>query len=295
MKIVEEINKSMKEGNIDDVQQIKSDLLDLKQKMEEQKIKKYSFTDPDARFMQCHKKTNKLRYNAQIIVDKNGIILTNDVVQQSDDRNQSIPMVNQVEQDFGQLPKGTKFIGDAGYENGEALEELEQRGYDLFVPGKNMVKKPKKKFAKANFEYDEENDCYVCPEGKLLTNRGIRYHKWLKRNVTTYRTKLRDCIECPFKPQCCKKAITKPITALPQDKLFNRIKVKLKTPEGKATYKLRKQTVERSFGDIKHNKGFRNFLLRGKEKVKIEFNLACIAHNLVMINNLMKKRSLAGC
>jgi transposase len=34
------------------------------------------------------------------------------------------------------------------------------------------------------------------------------------------------------------------------------------------------------YGNIKQNLGFREFLPRGKEKVKIEFNLACIAHNL---------------
>jgi hypothetical protein len=38
--------------------------------------------------------------------------------------------------------------------------------------------------------------------------------------------------------------------------------------------------VESIFGQIKHNKGFRLFLLRGLEKVEIEFGLIAIAHNL---------------
>ena len=293
-QIVNEINKAMKEGNTENVQQIKSDLLNLKQKMDGQGIKKYSFTDPESRFMQNYKKHSDLSYNAQIVVDKNGLIVANDVVNECDDRSQLVPMVNRVEQDFGQLPEGTVVGADAGYENGEAIEELDKRGYELYVPGKGTINKLKNKFAKANFTYDEEKDVYICPEGKLLTYKGTYLRK--DRHYHMYRASTRDCSSCPFLAQCCpKSAKFRQLIGVPQDKLLNRIKAKLKTPEGRATYSLRKQTVERSFGDMKHNKKFRNFLLRGKEKVKVEFNLACIAHNLVMINNLIKKRSLAGC
>ncbi|MCH8004049.1 MAG: transposase, partial [Nanoarchaeota archaeon] len=48
-------------------------------------------------------------------------------------------------------------------------------------------------------------------------------------------------------------------------------------------YGLRKITVEPVYGNIKQNLGFREFLLRGLEKVKIEMNLVCIAHNLQKI------------
>lgn len=74
------------------------------------------------------------------------------------------------------------------------------------------------------------------------------------------------------------------------------MKKKLQTEEGKVIYKIRQQTVEPAFGDIKHNKKFTRFLLRGLEKVKIEFDLSCIARNLVMINNmLIKRRAATGC
>ena len=38
--------------------------------------------------------------------------------------------------------------------------------------------------------------------------------------------------------------------------------------------------VEQAFGNLKSNKGFKRFLLRGLEKVEIEFGLLCISHNL---------------
>ena len=45
-------------------------------------------------------------------------------------------------------------------------------------------------------------------------------------------------------------------------------------------YKKRLFTVEPPFGNLKHNLGYRSFLLRGLEKVDAEFKLMCIGHNL---------------
>ena len=55
---------------------------------------------------------------------------------------------------------------------------------------------------------------------------------------------------------------------------------RLKTPQGKALYGLRKQVVEPVFGIIKQALGFRQFLLRGKHKVDGEWDLVCMAYNL---------------
>ena len=59
---------------------------------------------------------------------------------------------------------------------------------------------------------------------------------------------------------------------------------KLISPEGKAIYDKRKTTVEPPFGNMKYNLGFTNFSLRGHEKVRGEFNLMCISHNLNKIH-----------
>jgi transposase len=58
------------------------------------------------------------------------------------------------------------------------------------------------------------------------------------------------------------------------------MKHRLQTAAGKAKYKLRQQTVEPVFGIIKSVLGFRQFLLRGKEKVGLEWKLVCVAYNL---------------
>ena len=63
-----------------------------------------------------------------------------------------------------------------------------------------------------------------------------------------------------------------------------RMKEKMQTVEARKIYGMRKITVEPVYGNIKQNMGFREFLTRGLKNVKNEFNLACIAHNLLKIH-----------
>jgi len=58
---------------------------------------------------------------------------------------------------------------------------------------------------------------------------------------------------------------------------------KLKTPQARSRYDLRKQTVEPVFGQIKGARGFRQFSFRGLEKVQQEWGLVCLGHNLLKL------------
>jgi transposase len=69
---------------------------------------------------------------------------------------------------------------------------------------------------------------------------------------------------------------------LPKDaSRVERMKRKLKTKVGSAVYARRKCMVEPVFGQIKQARGFRQFLLRGLKKVRGEWALICMAHNLL--------------
>lgn len=69
---------------------------------------------------------------------------------------------------------------------------------------------------------------------------------------------------------------------------------KLKTQAGRATYALRKQTVEPVFGIIKQVMGFRQFSLRGREKVTGEWTLVCLAWNVKRMAVLRPNFAPAG-
>jgi hypothetical protein len=62
-----------------------------------------------------------------------------------------------------------------------------------------------------------------------------------------------------------------------------RMAAKVRTPEGKALYARRKVIVEPVFGQIKEARGFRRFLLRGLEKLRGEWRLVCLTHNLLKL------------
>ena len=91
----------------------------------------------------------------------------------------------------------------------------------------------------------------------------------------------------------------KPLEAAlePSEKMSAKEKMamKLKSEEGKSIYKKRKETVEPVFGIIKSVMGFRQFLLRGIEKVNIEWELIKVAYNFKRLHSLLKGRSLSEC
>ncbi len=76
-------------------------------------------------------------------------------------------------------------------------------------------------------------------------------------------------------PDQAKRQIKAPLTLAMRDKL--------RRAGWRSRYRLRKQTVEPVFGQVKEARGFRQFLLRGIEKVRAEWALICTAHNLTKL------------
>jgi transposase len=74
---------------------------------------------------------------------------------------------------------------------------------------------------------------------------------------------------------------------LPKDAtVVERMKRKLQTKTGRKVYAARKTIVEPVFGQIKQARGFRQFLLRGFEKVRGEWSLVCLTHNILKLHRL---------
>jgi len=78
-------------------------------------------------------------------------------------------------------------------------------------------------------------------------------------------------------PLAPKDRIPKDLTAK------QRMARKLRTKKGRETYAKRKGMIEPIFGQIKHARGFRQFLLRGMENMRGEWNLICMTHNLLKL------------
>jgi len=83
-----------------------------------------------------------------------------------------------------------------------------------------------------------------------------------------------------YKQPCPKGPLPKNATRV------DRMRRKLKTKAGKAVYAARKAIVEPVFGQIKQARGFRQFLLRGIAKVRGEWALVCLTHNILKLHRL---------
>lgn len=245
-----------------------------------------SLTDPEARFMKNKKERIELSYNPQITADHDsGIIVANDVTQECTDHHQLQPQVEKTEETVGELPDDTKLSFDNGYSSGANLRYLEEKGLDGYIPDSKQAQEHKGKnpkdwpFSKDKFDYDEDKDLFLCPNGEILSRKGE--YEYNGKSVYTYYGA--NCAECPFRSECAGEGKKRTITSDGYEAERRRMTAKMRSEAGKAEYKKRSETVEWIFGNIKQNMKFREFLTRGIEKVRVEHNLACTAHNLKVI------------
>lgn len=67
---------------------------------------------------------------------------------------------------------------------------------------------------------------------------------------------------------------------------MDRMRRKLQTKAGTTVYATRKAIAEPVFGQIKQARGFRQFLLRGLEKVQGEWAIVCTTHNILKLHRM---------
>lgn len=287
------------EGDEKKKEQINRKLEGAIKKTQDPDVKKINLTDPESHLMKNKKGAFEQCFSPQISVDsEEKIIIGNHVSQAPDDTNELIPMIEEVEKNLGKLQEGTEVSLDNGFYSGPNLKYLEDEELDGYIPNSDLAQRMKGKtvtkdpFGKECFEYDEENDVFICPNNEILIFRHQYYNKNTKKKTRVYYTK--NCKDCPNKQQCLKES-SKPYRRIKADKFEGfkrRMTNKMKSEEAREKLKIRSKIVEHPFGDIKYNMGLSEFLLRGIKKVKIEFNLACIAHNIKRIASFIKKKEL---
>jgi transposase len=277
--------------------QISKNIEDTLDEIENSDVKTGNLTDPDSNLMKNKKGVFEQCYSPQIAVDSEyKIIIANNVSHAPDDRDELIPMIEEVEKNVGKLSEDTEVSADNGYFSGPNLKYLEDKELNGFIPNSKQAQRMKGKtvtndpFGKECFEYDEKNDVFICPNKEILIFRHEYYNKDIKKKTRVYYTE--NCGDCPYKQQCLKES-SKPYRRIKADDFEGfkrRMAKKMKSEKAKEKLKLRMKIVEHPFGDIKYNMGLIEFLTRGDEKVSIEFNLACVAHNIKRIMSFIKER-----
>jgi len=238
-----------------------------------------NLTDPDAHFMKGKKKYKDTFYNPQLSVSEQQIILHNDVCTSSSDKHQLIPAIEGLRYNTECMLE--KMVADPGYSCFSNETYMEEESITGFIPdqdfGKSFEDKP---FHRSHFQYDPQLDQYICPQNQPLTflrHKNEKGYKWrIYQGVA--------CSSCPCREKCT-KAKARTIARELRQPLRDQMRQRLQSDDGLELYAKRKHKVEPVFGHLKHNLGYNYFLLRGLDKVKAEFNIMCIAYNLMKIAN----------
>lgn len=290
-RIVKEYREKLKENPEKAKEEIKKNHQAVRAQLARDKnLKTVSLTDPESRFMKSKKGYYELAYNVQTSVDaQHGIIVANDVCQETTDTHQGRPQLEQAEQNLGPLPEGLQVCMDADYDDPATLKWLEDRKFDGYIPLAEKGGKKKEEhnqFSKKFFVFNETQDTFTCPQGKTLPYKSSYVDK--NGHLRKYYFSYGACKNCPVAHKCHSHKEFRVITATPYEAAVRRMKAKMALPESKQVYDKRKEVSELAYAHLKHNFKFTEFLTRGRKTVKNEFNLACAANNLVRIWTHMK-------
>ena len=253
----------------------------------------YSKTDEDATFMRMkedHMQNGQLKpgYNLQIGTEEQFIV--NYTLHQS--ANDMPVLKDHLEDTKAQLaeiglPMPKRVTADAGYGSEENYDYLESQGIENYVkyPGFYQEQRPNIQndpFRTENLYYNAQQDYFVCPMGQHLTYRytsKITSKNGYPSSVRIYQAQ--RCQGCPLRGACHQAKTNRIIQVNPNlQRHKEKARQNLWSIPGIYRRKKRAIEVEPVFGQIKWNRGFKRFLLRGLPKITAEFGLVAIAHNL---------------
>jgi transposase len=236
-------------------------------------------------------------YTVQTVRDVDSpLILAYDVFAQASDAATLPPMLRRSHHLSGRSLK--ELLVDCGYVTGMDLAECAALGLTLYGPWKEHDwSKPKTPalFSKDRFTWQGALDAYTCPAGQLLKRSG--HHKRAcsgGREVMewTYRGDAQTCQACPLRDQCTtSKKGGRSVQRSEHEDLMIAHRTWMETAEAKAVYRLRGQTIEIVFADVKEHRGLRRFSGHGLAQVRTEFALEVLLHNLLVVQRSLKQRS----
>ncbi len=304
-KKIEELNqvlreKIQKKETRQAMKKIEKDCLPRLEKYEQQKEtlagrNSYAKTDEDAGCMRMKEDRGAERpwpkpaYNIQVGTEGQFIVGFS-VHQRAGDTSCLISHFEKMRKGFGKLPQTA--VADAGYGSEENYAYIEQYGmnnyvkYGTFYQDTHHYRKPelirKHQFRAEQFSYDAENDQFICPANKRLRFLNTTRYKTDNGYLSDRRNyQCEDCHECALKSQCTKAKGNRSIRISFRLMAYREQARRNLTSESGVRLRSERSTeVETVFGHIKHNMGFRRFMLRGVDKVNTEWGLISIAHNM---------------
>ncbi len=244
---------------------------------------------------------------------EHGLIVDADVITDSSEPESVIPTVERITENFGKQPE--QFLADTGFGTGNNLADLAERGVEAFVPPEGTTvqednparradptqpvpenewgKLPRRpqthKLDRSAFIYDSQADCYWCPMGRKLEWDQTKEKERLAGADSIYEVyRCQSCAGCPLARDCLLgSAKSRTVSRDQHEDLREAAVARLKTEEGRKIYGRRAWMAETPYAFIKTVMGLRQFLLRGLDKVRMEWRWACTAYNIRKMAKIM--------
>lgn len=246
---------------------------------------KQSKTDPDCGLF--HKGEHKVQfaYTAHTACDKHNFILDVDVA--AGNVHDSVMFDGLYKKVIGKFPE-TEMVGvDSGYKTPWIMKQIIDSGKLPATPYKRPMTK-QGFFKKYDYVYDEYFDQILCPNDKILT-----YSTTNRDGYREYKSNPNDCKICPKRAKCtesktCQKVVNRHVW----EEYMELAEDVRHSPEGKETYKLRCETIERVFADAKEKHAMRYTQLRGLARLKMQVLLTFACMNLKKLAKWKKKNGM---
>ena len=251
-----------------------------------------SVTDPECGLMKRPGKPTGFHYlNHQTCDSKHGMIT--DVFVTAGNIKDSVPHVKRIEYQIEKFGFNTDAIcADGGYDSREVYEAMIKKDIAAYIPQRE---KPTpncnytEEYSPNNFIYDTDNDCYLCPAGRIL-----KYSSYCKgKGVKRYAAKKSECQNCPHKEKCIGKSkIGRRIERHLHEEAKEKQMQHAGTPEYYEAMRLRKIWCEGNFSHQKERHNLRRTRKRGIERVTEQCLLSACALNLKRMVKLLKGKLL---
>ena len=279
---------------------------------------KSNITDPDSAKMATNKGVIQ-GYAAQAAVDSDSqIIIAADVVGSGSEQSMLAPMIEQAKPWTDENTLVTADAGYHSDANVKQLHDnntpaliadgqMRKRDERFADQAKHKAKPDPlsekkasceaaeiKFFRPKDFSFNDEGHTATCPAGQVLTSSGRIHITSSGQPYQTYTAKATDCSSCALRAKCIKTRQADEKSPLARGRQVSRFLPKapdpshpsermrqaIDSPRGRQLYSQRIGTVEPVFANLRHNKRLSRFNYRGQVKVRTQWSLYCMVHNI---------------
>jgi transposase len=290
-----------------DVQESSTKITNIQQKIERLKQNKIKYelleaqlqasgepqvstTDSDARALLVQGQVVEVSYNIQAAVDnKHNLVVATHTINRND-KNALSAIALEAKENL-EVEMFTVLV-DKGYHNGREIETCKKNNITTIVAvpdqGKSNENGTQPEYLVSQFTYNQEDNTYTCPQGKILTTTGSWHKKTGRTEESGYqfqKYRTTACKSCSVKDQCTSRKggreIDRSQYATAVEENHQRYKANAQL------YRKRQEINEHIFGTIKRKWGYNYTDLIGLEKVNGEHSLIMLVYNIKRSINIL--------